>query len=386
MADPKIEHKSIRMPFYKDGATVDGNTVRQIFSVAGVVDDGLDVIHLGAFAKTLQENADRVKCLWSHNMMEPPIGTVANLKEIMRNDLPPEIQSKFPDATGGLYGEVTYLPTPRGQEVLTGIKAGAITENSIGYDPIKFDFEESADGWPVRNLRELKLWDVSPVTFGMNPATGNYKVAVPYKDTGKADEGMAWSKPSMMDFTDKMWGDCSDADKRRIAGHYAWADAMPPESFGGCKLPHHEASKTGIGPAVWKGVSAAMARLMQAGTDIPDGDRKAVYEHLSKHYAQFDKTPPDFKFVDFAARLNAAFAIVNTSDEWLKSGRVLSAANIEKLRGALSLISELLSSAEPQPDPVEDSPKRRDVVRAQAQALTDSMKLRLQIAERSLKL
>ena len=31
------------------------------------------------------------------------------------------------------------------------------------------------------------------------------------------------------------------------------------------------------------------------GKDKPDGDRKGVYNHLVKHYKQFDKEPPEFK-------------------------------------------------------------------------------------------
>jgi hypothetical protein len=38
----------------------------------------------------------------------------------------------------------------------------------------KFDYEKR-DAGTVRNLREVRLWDTSDVTWGMNPATMNLK-------------------------------------------------------------------------------------------------------------------------------------------------------------------------------------------------------------------
>jgi len=77
--------------------------------------------------------------------------------------------------TGGLLVAREYLETERGNEVLAGIRAGAINEMSFAYDMVKCDFEEVEDDAKglvmVRNLRECKLYDTSDVVFGMNPAT-----------------------------------------------------------------------------------------------------------------------------------------------------------------------------------------------------------------------
>lgn len=74
-----------------------------------------------------------------------------------------------------------------------------------------------------------------------------------------------------------------------------WVDSEDKENKGAYKLPHHKAA--GEHAVVWKGVSAAMAALLgsRGGVDLPDGDRKGVYNHLKKHYAEFGKEPPDFK-------------------------------------------------------------------------------------------
>jgi phage head maturation protease len=127
------------------------------------------------------------------------------------------------------------------------------------------------------------------------PEEDSLKAAVPYADHGTADSAAAWSKPNLSDFTDQGWADLTTAERKRIMAHFAWTAANPPETFGDLKLPHHQPQTTGIGPAVWRGVTGAMARLNQTSTDVPDADYDAVYAHLSKHYAEFDQTPPDKK-------------------------------------------------------------------------------------------
>jgi len=49
-----------------------------------------------------------------------------------------------------------------------------MNELSIGYDPVTFDYDKQ-DG--IRHLREVKLWEVSVVTWAMNPeaVVTNYK-------------------------------------------------------------------------------------------------------------------------------------------------------------------------------------------------------------------
>ena len=103
----------------------------------------------------------------------------------------------------------------------------------------------------------------------------------------KADEGAKWTAPTLSDFTDKSWNDLTDDEKTKIAEHYAWAKAVPPENFGDLKLPHHEASD---GKVVLSAVENAAARLDQ--TDIPDGIVDKVKAHLEAHYHQFNKKAP----------------------------------------------------------------------------------------------
>lgn len=102
-----------------------------------------------------------------------------------------------------------------------------------------------------------------------------------------ADEDEPWEAPNLEDFTDKSWDELTDTEKRRIAGHFAWAASMPPEKYGDLKFPHHRPSD---GKVVWRGVANAAARLEQS--NIPQTDINKVKNHLGRHYEQFDRTPP----------------------------------------------------------------------------------------------
>lgn len=153
---------------------INDRTVTGLAAIIGNRDGGSDIIHKGAFRKTIKENSGRIKHLWMHDPWQPPTAVIKGLAEIGVDDLPDELKARHPDAVGGLEVAREYLNTPRGEEVFAGIRAGAVSEMSIGYDAIKFDFSEIEEGElkiPVRNLREVRLWDTSDVTWGMNEAT-----------------------------------------------------------------------------------------------------------------------------------------------------------------------------------------------------------------------
>jgi len=90
------------------------------------------------------------------------------------------------------------------------------------------------------------------------------------------------------------------------------------------KLPHHE--RAGYKTS-WPGVKAAMGALLGArgGVDIPQADKDAVYNHLAKHYAEFDKKPPENK--DYTpAQLKRLFSNSSPSEV----ARVLKSLTVEE--------------------------------------------------------
>lgn len=128
-------------------------TVRGYASVFGTLIDCYPptIIHRGAFKKTLAENAGDVRVLWMHAFEEP----VA-------------IPTKMAEDATGLAVEFELSAAIVGAQNLARVRAGIIDAMSIGFDPIKFDFEEREDKAVIRHLRELRLWEFSLVTWGAN--------------------------------------------------------------------------------------------------------------------------------------------------------------------------------------------------------------------------
>ena len=162
------------MPEYKQlrhaTKSIDGRTVTGIAAVHGNVDDGGDKSWPGSFADTNVDGRDRAVFLWMHDSSAPPTASINYVREVPRAQLPPKVLEFAPDATGGVEVSRSYLDTPRGNEILAGLTAGALNEMSYAYMPIQYDFEE-VDGKTIRNLRKVQIYDYSDVTWGMNPAT-----------------------------------------------------------------------------------------------------------------------------------------------------------------------------------------------------------------------
>ncbi|MEM2177037.1 MAG: hypothetical protein QXN34_06895 [Archaeoglobaceae archaeon] len=122
--------------------------------------------------------------------------------------------------------------------------------------------------------------------------------AVAPHETQKAPEEREWDADAAEQRIRKWASSDGSGDKDKIDwGKYrqafAWYNDEDPENFGSYKLPHHDIIDGRL-CVVWRGVAAAMAALMGArgGVDIPQSDRKSVYTHLARHYAQFDREPP----------------------------------------------------------------------------------------------
>ena len=116
-------------------------------STYGNIDLGMDIVMPGAFQKTLQDRGGEVPVLWSHNL-STPIGL-----------------GKLKDTAQGLMIEgQLVLSVSKAREAYDLMRAKVIRGLSIGYDAVK---SQVVDG--ARRLLELKLYEVSLVTFPMNP-------------------------------------------------------------------------------------------------------------------------------------------------------------------------------------------------------------------------
>ena len=143
---PAREHKSFRFELESTG---DGGEFSGYAAVFGNVDSGNDIIEKGAFSKTIREDFDRIKILALHNDCWLPVGKPIELREDDK----------------GLYIRGKISDTTMGRDVQTLLRDGVLTELSIGYDAVVFDFDKDQG---ARHLKEIRLWEVSIVTWGMN--------------------------------------------------------------------------------------------------------------------------------------------------------------------------------------------------------------------------
>src|ERR1700722_6890694 len=253
--------------------------------------------------------------LWGHDYYSLPIGVCLETYKT-------EVHGVAATGAKGVFypSEINPLAQQVRRMYEFGVKnnIGVGCTTSVGFIPKEFD-EANQRIITRAELLEFSFVPV-PANQGVGPAQGRaftFEEArtvgldmaglrakgVPFSETlgyvpknvtdKKAASTIAWSKPTLSDFTDKKWEELSDADKREIAGHFGWTKENPAASFDDLKLAHHRAED---GAAVWSGVKAAMGALMGArgGVDV-EGDRKAAYDHLAAHYRQFGEEAPEFK-------------------------------------------------------------------------------------------
>lgn len=327
-----------------------------------------DVVDPGAFAKTIKENMARIKTLWNHSVMEP-IGKPTALAE---------------DKEGLAFTIQLSLGVQRARELLSLMKDGVVTEMSIGYDTLK---ETWAGG--IRHLQEVRLWDVSPVTFAANPEAVivNVKKATTFGDLPLADRGKEWDAARVEKRVRTWAGGEDNINWNKYRQAFFWYDEDDPELFGSYKLGFADIMNNRL-TAIPRGIFAVAGVLMGArgGVDIPTDEEAAVKGHVEKYYTKMRK---EFDDEDIIAPWNKAASEPSkpTGDEpfnareWIngqlegilaqvdadgnkieqpaaKSGRVLSTANLEKvkkgleaLRAGLEALQALLDAAESEPEP-----------------------------------
>jgi len=115
-------------------------------------DLGRDVVHPGAFQETLKsKGADGVRMLFQHDAGQP-IGVWQKLHEDAR----------------GLFARGRLMPdVARAREVLSLMRAGAVDGLSIGFRAVRTKRDRKTG---IRHLLKVDLWEISVVTFPMQPA------------------------------------------------------------------------------------------------------------------------------------------------------------------------------------------------------------------------
>ena len=113
-----------------------------------------EIVNQGAFTKTLSERDD-VKFLINHDGI-PLARTKSGTLELREDEHGLFVKAKLDESN------------PRVAEISSALKRGDLSEMSFGFHAIKDEFSENGE---TRTLKELRLLDVSVVTWPANPAT-----------------------------------------------------------------------------------------------------------------------------------------------------------------------------------------------------------------------
>jgi len=353
------------------------NAFRGVASVfGGIVDAWLPtIIHRGAFTKTLQESARGVKILWQHNADEP-IGLPSTLFE----------------GEEGLVIQGDVSRTQRGRDALILLRDKVIDSMSIGFDTIKETTEQQADGTSIRHIHEVRLWEISLVTFGadpnarimevnnhpaaktlsaqttLNPGKLEVQVVQRFLNLPLADRGREWDSAAAKSRV-RDWAGAEETPNTRYARCWVFWEA-PGDQFGQYKLPIGDIVDGEL-TAVPRGIFAAAAAVQGArgGVDIPEDEIPAVQRHLSSYYrkmrAEFDDPSivPPWEMSEFSVQTLAHYSRDDAA--WLVGQALYQDADpvlglsLESAVEALTLVMEAESHNALTPAPAVDGIERQ---------------------------
>jgi len=118
------------------------------FGAAYDAGDFVETFARGAFAKTIQERAQKVPLLEAHRRDAMPLGRASRLEET--ND--------------GLYAEFLVSRTQRGEEALALARDGVMHSFSVGFVPVRDERRKTRDGRPLIERHEVKLHHVGLIS------------------------------------------------------------------------------------------------------------------------------------------------------------------------------------------------------------------------------
>ncbi len=242
--------------------------------------------------------------LWAHNAgltaAQPPIGKVTKvwLDGVRKKRL--MFSAKFD------------LQDSFAADIYRKFKEGFLNAFSVGFQPLERDdntytrselLEISAVPVPanpealniLRSMEPVDWEELYPLKADKEVKAEEDKAAVPFKAFPLMAEETDWdasaAKKRVKEWAGDDWGKFKKA--------FAWVNDEDAEKMGSYKLPHHDVVDGEL-KTNWRGVSAAMAVLLggRGGVDVTDEEKKAIYNHLKKHYAEFEKEVPEFRWVE----------------------------------------------------------------------------------------
>lgn len=298
--------------------------------------------------------------LWAHQYDKPPVGKVI---DVWVED-------------GKLRFRAVFADTEFAHEVARLYDEGFLNGFSVGFLPLEYEPNKETGGYIYKRIELLEI-SAGPVPINPNAVTiarakgkgaltdntllekgGErmetiVKAVIPYKKTPLAPQDQPWDAAK----------EVKRASVEDLKIMCTWYDEEKPDVKQSYKLPHHMATENYS--CVWRGVATAMAVLFGAmgGVNIPEKDKKGVYDHLAKHYRDFDKEPPEwgktwdevkdqFKFLT-DEEIKKMITLWKEVDEKMndevkpgeieeKAGAVLSKRNAEKLMNLAGKVQDAI--------------------------------------------
>ena len=129
-----------------------------------------EVIRPGAFKKTLSDGAD-VRALFNHDPNYVLGRNKAGTLQLTEDEK-------------GLRYEIDPPDTQQGRDLTESIRRGDVSQSSFAFSTVQDAWRKDEDGIEIRELIEVELYDVSPVTY---PAYEDTEVSVRNQEIKRED-------------------------------------------------------------------------------------------------------------------------------------------------------------------------------------------------------
>jgi len=174
---------------------------------------------------------------------------------------------------------------------------------SVGFLPLE---NKQGNVWP-----KVELLEISQVTVPANPnavleqdaiteamikAYNEIKTVVGYSKADWMPDNTKWDANRARRDALKYAGGKDNFDPKKYKEFFLWYDKSKRDNITAYKLPFRYLDN-GKPKNVWRGIVAAMATVLGArgGVDIPENERKQVYNVLVKYYKEHGNEPPPYK-------------------------------------------------------------------------------------------
>lgn len=301
-----ISTKNMEIKADQDAMTFSGYA-----SVSDIEDDGEDILKSGAWKKGLKSNEGRIKALYQHDPMQP-IGRPILLEE----------------DDHGLKFKVQLSDTPLARDVMAHINNKVLTEMSVGFEDKASKPRGENKG---REISEALLWEISPVTWGMNSSAlialrrrfGRKQCGCTCQDNDTKGEALGAALTSALNAAVG-----EDGDRDAVVAEMAEAASMEVEEV----------------EAVLDGSADPTLAQLEAFAEVLGADLEellaAAEEDGLDLFGDDDSSDGDEPTDEELAMARSIIA---------KAGRVLSAKNHGKISEAQALLKSVLASMDASP-------------------------------------